>query len=232
MSTTKNEILSYVEELTQSLDFHNMDCFTSNSICEEMSISRSLASQYLNDLNREGILVKITSRPVYFLDRRTLEDKFHVSLTEDYFLGLDDLIETIQEESEIKRNYQKLVGYDTFLKQPINQIKAALKFPGIGLPVILHGNAGVGKTRLIREMFIYGADNGLFSKDAKLLEIKVAKDTDVLSQLVGTESAKGYLEKVNGGIIFIRNCQNMSLENQQQLSRIVEKASILMLRHV
>lgn len=223
MSTTKNEILSYVEELTQSLDFHNMDCFTSNSICEEMSISRSLASQYLNDLNREGILVKITSRPVYFLDRRTLEDKFHVSLTEDYFLGLDDLIETIQEESEIKRNYQKLVGYDTFLKQPINQIKAALKFPGIGLPVILHGNAGVGKTRLIREMFIYGADNGLFSKDAKLLEIKVAKDTDVLSQLVGTESAKGYLEKVNGGIVFIRNCQNMSLENQQQLSRIVEK---------
>lgn len=223
MSITKKEILNYVEELTQNLDFYDLTAFTSNSISEYMAISRSLASQYLNELNREGMLIKITSRPVYFIDKKTLEEKFHVNVLDNNFLGIEDLMETIQEESKIKRNYETLVGYDTFLKQPINQIKAALKFPGIGLPVIVHGNAGVGKTRLVREMFTYGKDFELFPTGAKFCEFKVAQNSDAIKVLVGTPEAKGVLESVNGGVVFIRNCQNMSLDNQQQLGRIVEK---------
>lgn len=223
MSITKTEILNYVEELTQTLDFNNLRDFTSNSISEFMAISRSHASKYLNELNREGVLIKIISRPVIFIERKTLEEKFHVHVRECSFLGIDDLMETIQEEAKIKKNYETLVGYDTFLKQPINQIKAALKFPGIGLPVIIHGNAGVGKTRLVREIFSYGKECGLFKEDAKFYEFKVTKDTNAIELLIGTKAIKGVLESVNDGIVLIRNCQNMSLENQQQLGRIVEK---------
>lgn len=223
MSITKNEILNYVEELTQNLDFYNMGAFSSNAISEYMAVSRSLVSQYLNELNREGVLIKVTSRPVYFIDKKILEEKFHVNITDACFLGIEDVIDMIQKKATIKRNYETLVGCETFLKQPINQIKAALKFPGIGLPVIIHGNAGVGKTRLVKEMFAFGKECKLFASNTNFCELKISKDMDVMETFLGTSDKSGMLEAVNGGVILIRNCQNMSLNNQQQFAKIVEK---------
>ena len=43
-------ILNYMNDLTQNFDFTQVSHFTASSIAKEMHISRSLASQYLNEL--------------------------------------------------------------------------------------------------------------------------------------------------------------------------------------
>lgn len=39
----------------------------------------------------------------------------------------------------IKRNFMKMIGYDSSLGKAIDQVKAALNYPNNGLPILLYG---------------------------------------------------------------------------------------------
>ena len=69
-NSTKDLILSYLSDLSENFDFTQVNHFTASSISDEMHISRSLASQYLNELVKEKSVMKINSRPVYFFHRK------------------------------------------------------------------------------------------------------------------------------------------------------------------
>ena len=73
---TKSTILNYMNDLTQNFDFTQVNLFTASSIANEMHVSRSLASQYLNELVKEKLIMKINSRPVYFLHRKKWKNYF------------------------------------------------------------------------------------------------------------------------------------------------------------
>ena len=68
--STKNEILEYLLSKKVELDLRNIEEFSAHILSNELHISRSLASQYLNGFVKEGLLVKIATRPVYFLSRK------------------------------------------------------------------------------------------------------------------------------------------------------------------
>ena len=55
--STKSMILNYMNDLTQNFDFTQVSHFTASSIAKEMHISRSLASQYLNELVKEKLVM-------------------------------------------------------------------------------------------------------------------------------------------------------------------------------
>lgn len=74
--STKSMILNYMNDLTQNFDFTQVSHFTASSIAKEMHISRSLASQYLNELVKEKLVMKINSRPVYFCIVRKWKNYF------------------------------------------------------------------------------------------------------------------------------------------------------------
>ncbi|MCC2859301.1 hypothetical protein, partial [Longicatena sp. 210702-DFI.1.204] len=64
-------------------------------LSSELHISRSLASQYLNGFVKEGLLVKIATRPVYFLSRKNIEEQFQVQLKESMFYSVEDFLDTL-----------------------------------------------------------------------------------------------------------------------------------------
>ena len=51
------------------------EIFTASNIATTFSIKRNTASHYLNQLNEEGILVKINTRPVYFFIKKRFNNK-------------------------------------------------------------------------------------------------------------------------------------------------------------
>ena len=51
---TQKDILSYLDHVTREFDPERIERFTTVDIARAMSISRNLASQYLNDLVRRG----------------------------------------------------------------------------------------------------------------------------------------------------------------------------------
>lgn len=71
--SSKELVYEYLEELTKTFRFDNFERFTTLDICRNLNMSRSLVSLYLNELVKEGMVIKISSRPVYYLNRNVLE---------------------------------------------------------------------------------------------------------------------------------------------------------------
>ena len=85
-NSTKDLILKYLSDLTETFDFTQVNAFTASAMSDEMHISRSLASQYLNELVKEKVVMKINTRPVYFLHRKKMEELYKTTFQDDDFM--------------------------------------------------------------------------------------------------------------------------------------------------
>ncbi len=86
--STKNEILDHLLSKKVEPDLRNIEEFSAHILSSELHISRSLASQYLNGFVKEGLLIKIATRPVYFLPEKTSRNNFRYSLKRVCFTAL------------------------------------------------------------------------------------------------------------------------------------------------
>ena len=64
MLSTKEELYLYLEKISRGYALKDLKYFTANHISESLNISRNLASQYLNELVKEGRAIKVNSRPI------------------------------------------------------------------------------------------------------------------------------------------------------------------------
>ena len=226
MQNTKHEIITYLMNKHMDSDMKNIQQFSANVLSSDLNISRSLASQYLNKFVKEGTLIKIASRPVCFLHRKTIEKQFQMELSTTVFYSVEEFIEILSQGTCIKKNFMKMIGYDASLRNAIDQVKAAVKYPNHGLPVILYGEKGVGKSLLCREMYEYAMDQHILNEQACLCKLKVLQEEQhVWEQLVGTDLKKGLLEGSKGGIVCIQKAQRLSLDDQQRLTKLIEEGS-------
>ena len=92
---TKEKIILYVTMQTEQFCIQEKLSCSAASVCEDLSISRSLASQYLNDLTNEEKLIKIISRPVFFLHKETIEAYFDISITQYQFEDIDGWLQLV-----------------------------------------------------------------------------------------------------------------------------------------
>lgn len=156
MNDTKQDLLDYLKNVNIESDLSNIDMFSTISIADGFHISRSLASQYLNFLYREGQLVKIDNRPVYYINRFVFERDFDVLLDSLCFSSLNDLIEYISSQKKTKYSFENLIGFDGILGETISQIKSAVSYPNAsGLNYLLYGEVGVGKSTLSKCAYEY-----------------------------------------------------------------------------
>lgn len=82
---TKNEVYEFIVKCTFEFCSNQLLKCDSSYLSKRLNISRSLASQYLNEFYRDGIFLKVQTRPVYFLDRHTLESVYQIKLENNEF---------------------------------------------------------------------------------------------------------------------------------------------------
>ena len=85
--TSKQQIYNYLQKMSQHFQLDRFSNFTTITISKELSISRSLTSQYLNELVKDDLVVKISSRPVYYLSKNALEQIYHVVLKQNEYIS-------------------------------------------------------------------------------------------------------------------------------------------------
>ena len=69
--TTKQEVVQYIISRTREIQMNSdLEPLTTNAVADAVKISRNLASFYLNELEKEKILLKEGGRPVYFLYKK------------------------------------------------------------------------------------------------------------------------------------------------------------------
>ena len=212
-------VTEYTKEFcrTQKIEYDTL------SISKTLNISRTLASQYLNRMVKSGEFLKIISRPVYYLRKKTIEDYFRMELNTDTFYSLEELTELFDKKLLEQRGFVEAVGYDTTLRYLIAQCQAAVKYPPSGVPVLLCGEPGVGKTYFAQLIYEYARSESVLPASAKCLWLNYSRvnenkfDDDKL--LFGSWSIsgnkdlrrkEGLLEEAKDGFVIIENVEKMS----------------------
>ena len=147
MVSTKEEVYSYLEQISRDFVIQDLKRFTANDISETLNISRNLASQYLNELVKEKRAIKVNSRPVYFFHKHNVELSIQVLFDTCVFSGLDEFILKAASQNSCK-DFQKAIGHYLSLSSCVEQCKAAVHYPPNGLPVLFWGAPGTGKSFL------------------------------------------------------------------------------------
>ena len=85
MGTKKNieeYVILHTKQLILDIRKANLHACTTAEIGSQLHLSRNLVSQYLNELVKEKILIKISSRPVYFLHKESICRKLNLKISE------------------------------------------------------------------------------------------------------------------------------------------------------
>lgn len=209
---TKRELLEYLDKLTREVSSSTMGDFTTKRVADDLHMSRSLASQYLNEFVREGVAVKINSRPVLFFHKRGLERFLQARLDRCEFDSPKDLADTIGAENA--RDFNRMIGADLSLASCIDHLKSAIQYPPHGIPALIVGEHGTGKQLMSELAFEFGTNSGVFSAGARFVVIDCsryeASDANVEEDIFGGANGPGAVDKASGGIVFLPRFDHLS----------------------
>lgn len=219
ISETRRDLFSYLDLQTREFDPAHLEGFTTQEIARSISVSRNLASQYLNDLVREGHVVKVGSRPVHYLHRHNLERYLQARIDRSSYASIDELLAL--RGARAARDFERAVGHDLSLSSVIEQMRVAMEYPPCGLPVLVMGASGTGKTYLVKLMLEYGKDAGLLDPDASLIAVDCTRyllDPErIVADYLGSPQEPGLIERAKGGLLLFKNIDVLPLSQQEYL---------------
>lgn len=232
----KDELLAYLEEQTLQFDWDNPSpSLTAMEISEVFHVKRNTVSHYLNQLVEEGKVIKINTRPVYFLSHETFERKFY-SVASSVFDSLQQLRDCEPKADDPRDIFSSLIGSDGSLRKSIEQIKTSIYYPDGGLPMMLNGPTGVGKSYTAYLIYSYSVAVGVLPQDAPFISFNCAQyanNPELLSSnlfgyvkgaFTGADTTKrGMLEAADGGILFLDEVHRLNQEGQEKLFTFLDQ---------
>lgn len=187
---------------------------TAEEIAQNLGIQRNTASGILNDLVREGKVQKEKTRPVRFSLRQNRSQEIN-----DPFYGL--------------------IGADQSLKDAVEKCKLSAGYPQRGMPILIFGDSGVGKSLLAEYIYRYAKFIGAIPKDAPFVVLNCAdyaNNKELLSSVLfgykkGTftganKDTKGLIEEADSGYLFLDEVHRLSPEGQEKLFRYMDKGIV------
>lgn len=186
------------------------DKLTTNEVAKTIGLSRSVTSLYLNELLANGEVLKKGTKPIYW----QLANASEKDSPEDVF--------------------QKFVGSNGSVKEAIDKCKAAVLYPPLGLPLLIQGDSGVGKSYLAELIFEYLKANKANGTEKFLVFncADYANNPELISSILfghtkgaftGAETKKrGLLAQANQGVLFLDEVHRLSNENQEKLFQFMD----------
>jgi sigma-54 dependent transcriptional regulator of gfr operon len=219
----KHELITETNNLERLMDIR---IITANQIAAKLQLSRNTVSQYLNELLKQQQVIQIKSRPANFVDLNAFSTHFFQPQKLIY-----TSIEELQTEQQQRDTvFDELIGSQQSLKDCIDRITTAMAYPPAGLPFILSGNSGVGKSYLAKITHQYCIQEQIIAPDAPFITLNCAQyfhNPELLSSYLfgyakgsftgATADSKGMLESADGGILFLDECHRLNAESQEKL---------------
>lgn len=215
--------LSAKEKLFQKILTNYAECpsgFTAHDCADFMHVNRSVISHYLNRLCDDGFLSKENSRPVRFFVHSngapSLSPPKLVSKSTDAFMNL--------------------IGAQGSLASIVALCRSAVDYPGEGLPILLSGESGVGKSHLASVIYKYALEGRIIAADKAFVELNCAdyaNNPELLSATLfgytrgaftgADRDKRGAFDDADGGFLFLDEVHRLSAENQEKLFLFMDK---------
>ncbi len=132
--------------------------------------------------------------------------------------------------------FSDLIGYNGSLVKNIKQGKAAILYPPFGLPTLIVGESGTGKTLFAEYMYKYAISQKILKNDAPFVLLNCADYSDnpqlLVSVLYGykkgtftgaDKDTEGLVEKANNGMLFLDEIHRLPPKGQEMLFSILDK---------
>ena len=195
---------------------------TAAELATEVNLSRQVVSHYLNRLLESGQVKKTNSRPVYW----GIVDYEDGDKTKN--ISVDNVkLEDTQVYNDI---FMKMTGASGSQKKVVEQCKAAVNYPPNGLPILITGQSGVGKSFMAKLIYEYAVHQKVINDNAPFVVLNCAdyaNNPELLSAtLLGYKKGsftganfdkEGLLKEADGGYIFLDEIHRLSYENQEKL---------------
>lgn len=216
---TKVEVLEKLDRLTRDLNIDSVRTFTTANIAAECHVSRSLASQHLNELVRQGLAIKVNTRPVIFLHRHAAERYFRCKLDKLEFASMQDLLKTVGMDEA--HDFDKAIGFELSYGTCIDHLKSAIRYPPHGLPALLVGEHGTGKQLMSELTFEYGVNSGTLPQKARYIHIDCAcyegRDADLEGAVFGEGPQSGAQYEAQGGVVYLSCFDHVSAAARERI---------------
>lgn len=246
----KDVVYAELKRLSKEI---NEDIFKSNPsigfdaelIGDNVDIARNTVSKELNSLCNEKLVIKVKSRPVLFIDRKTLEDLLGCEI-DDRFCEVKDISEIFHnygfKSADVNQRgtdpFLKLIGHDKSLKDAIAKTKAAVLYPPNGLNIILTGHSGVGKSYFAEITHKFAQAMSISKKEMPFVYFNCSEyynNPELLtSHLFGhkhgaftgaIEDKEGIIKKADGGFLFLDEVHRLPSEGQEKLFSILDNGT-------
>ena len=206
------------------LSFGSQNGYTAAELAEALGLSRANVSADLNVLYRDALVEKFSGRPVRYAARvmgTGVEASVH---------GRDTAAPSGKDGI-----FESFIGYNGSCKLELEKAKAGLLYPPNGLPMLIVGETGTGKTTLVHMLFEYAKDIGKLPQDAEFVSFNCAdyafNQQLLMAQLFGyvkgafTGAVKdhpGLVEKADGGMLFLDEVHRLPFEAQEMLFSVMD----------
>lgn len=230
----KKILFDYIKQHTRNMKSFEDDSLCASAIAKELGCSRNVVSQYLNEMVNQGKLIKTNTRPVYFYDCEELQNKYQLLFEQKIFASIDELEKYCSKEKT--EDFEKLIGYQDSLRHVVEQCKAAISYPPNGLPILINGPTGTGKSYLAQLMYEYAVNNDIIDENAQFITVncsEYANNPELLTaNLFGSKKGAytgadtdnvGLLQVADGGVLFLDEVHCLRAECQEKLFLFMDK---------
>ena len=124
---TRELLIEEIRSATLEYLKHGEKTATAEIIGKKLNVSRSVISKYLNEMSKNGQLIKVLSRPVLFLEKQAINLEIGVPLVQEEFLSVAELDACLAKCRKNGKDFDNVIGNDGSLKEVIRRLKAAVR---------------------------------------------------------------------------------------------------------
>ncbi|BDR60971.1 sigma 54-interacting transcriptional regulator [Lactobacillus xylocopicola] len=231
----KQRILKSLEKQTKTIDLNHLTAgFTAAGLARELGAKRNTVSLYLNQLTNEQKLVKIQTRPVHFLHKGSFEQN-NFQLKSNVYRSVAQL----EQESSKQDILKSFTQINPSLKESIERVRAAILYPNGGLPLLITGESGTGKSYLVGLINRFCRTHQLIDAAAPFITVNCAQYADnpelLTSNLFGyvkgaftgaDEEREGAFTQADGGILFLDEVHRLGPKGQEKLFTYLDQGVV------
>lgn len=221
----EEKLLKYIDQNCQNEDFEKN---TLDQISEKFQIGRNQCALLLKSLINQKKLTRIEEKPYKYLTTEYLHKKGK-SMVETSYSSL----ETALQKQEL-HDFEKLVGHEQSLREIVKQCKATIAYPPEGLPLLLYGATGTGKSYIAQLTYEWAKNNNIikgrfvtvncseYANNPELLTANLFGH--VKGAFTGADKDNaGLIALADQGVLFLDEVHELKSECQEKLFLFMDK---------
>lgn len=227
----KERLLKIIRDNTKNGEYKQSTIVNLSRI---LKISKVSILELIKKLLDDGSILKVTENPVFFIDRYIFENMYKTKIKDNSINDIDTYISLLCSNPQ---DFKKLIGWDRSLSQLVEQCKATISYPPNGLPMMLHGATGTGKSLIAKLSYEYAKNHNFLQKEKRFVSIncsEYANNPELLTaNLFGyvkgaftgaDRDVEGLISLADGGVLFLDEVHNLKGECQEKLFQFMDQS--------